>query len=68
MVYFNSVATKEDCQARERNAFESLSPDSIKATTDDELIRRCENVWKFKKNSLTTFRVRHVCIHLFNYV
>lgn len=42
IVYFNPVTTMEDCQARVRNAFESLSPGSIRAATHDELIRRCE--------------------------
>lgn len=42
VVYFNPVTTMEDCMARVRDAFDSLSPDSIRAATHDELTRRCE--------------------------
>lgn len=45
-IYFNPITTIEDCQIRVSNAFECLSPDSIRG----ELILRCGNVWMFRSN------------------
>lgn len=42
IVYFNPVTTKEDCMARVRDAFASLSQGSIREATHHEFTLRCE--------------------------
>lgn len=49
IVYFNPVNTMA------RNPFETLSPDSIRAATHDELIRGAKNVWFREDHTLGTY-------------